>query len=145
MVMTTPSRRLTWKLTAAAAFVPAACLLVAGCSSSPSSSVYGSSTPNPTSSSAQPSHTAKATQAASSATLTISGFAFSDLTVKPGQTVTVVNDDTAEHTVNVHGTGIDVTVPGSSDASFKAPAKSGDYSMTCDFHPDMNGTLTVAK
>ena len=139
--MTTPSRGLAGTLIAAATL--AAAFLLAGCSGSPTSG-YGSPTPNPSSSSA-PSRTAKATQAANSATLTISGFAFSDLTVKPGQTVTVVNDDTAEHTVNVHGTGIDVTVPGSSDASFKAPRKSGDYSITCDFHPDMNGTLSVAK
>ncbi len=133
------------KLIAPAALACSACLLVAGCSSSPSSSYGSSPTPNPSSSSAPPSHSAKATQAASSATLTISGFAFSGLTVKPGQKVTVVNDDTAEHTVNVHGAGIDVTVPGSSEATFKAPTDPGDYALTCDFHPDMHGTLTVAK
>jgi plastocyanin len=65
--------------------------------------------------------------------------------VKPGQEVTVVNDDTAEHTVNVHGTDIDVTVPGGSQGTFKAPAAPGDYALSCDFHPDMHGTLTVAK
>jgi plastocyanin len=59
--------------------------------------------------------------------------------------VTVVNDDSAEHTVNVNGTDTDVTVAGNSEQTFKAPSDPGDYDLTCDFHPDMHGTLTVAR
>jgi plastocyanin len=56
-----------------------------------------------------------------------------------------VNDDSAEHTVNVNGTDTDVTVAGNSEQTFKAPSDPGDYDLTCDFHPDMHGTLTVAR
>jgi plastocyanin len=70
---------------------------------------------------------------------------FSTLTAGPGQEITVMNDDTAEHTVNVNGTDVDVTVAGGDEATFKAPTKPGDYALSCDFHPDMHGTLTVAK
>ena len=74
----------------------------------------------------------------------ISGFAFSAITVKPGATVTVTNADTVPHTVKVHGTQIDVTVPGGGQASFTAPTTAGSYPLSCDFHPSMHGTLTVS-
>jgi plastocyanin len=77
--------------------------------------------------------------------LTISGFAFSELSVSAGEEVTVQNDDPSEHTVNVNGTDIDVTVPASGDATFTAPTKAGDYELTCDFHATMQGSLTVTK
>ena len=73
----------------------------------------------------------------------ISGFTFSTLTVTPGATVTVTNADNVEHTVNVNGTSIDVTVPGSGKATFTAPTKPGSYPLTCDFHKSMHGMLTV--
>ncbi len=76
--------------------------------------------------------------------MTISGFAFSTLTVKPGALVAVSNQDSVAHTVNVNGTSIDVTVSGGGHATFTAPAKAGTYPLTCDFHHSMHGTLTVA-
>jgi plastocyanin len=76
--------------------------------------------------------------------MTISGFAFSTLTVKPGTLVTVLNQDNVSHTVKVNGTNVDVTVAGGGHATFTAPAKAGTYPLTCDFHPDMHGVLTVA-
>ena len=39
--------------------------------------------------------------------MTISGFAFSALTVKPGALVTVSNQDAVSHTVHVQGTAVD--------------------------------------
>jgi len=57
----------------------------------------------------------------------------------------VQNDDPSEHTVNVEGTDTDVTVPASGEAQFSAPTKPGDYALTCDFHSNMHGNLTVAK
>jgi plastocyanin len=143
--MTTHTRILIKKLGTPFALAASVLLLAAACSSSPTSMQYGSPSPNSSSPSQAQAGTATKSQGASTPTLTISGFAFSPVTAKAGQTVTVVNEDTAEHTVNVHGTGLDVTVPGGSDATFKAPAAPGDYELTCDFHPDMHGTLTVTK
>lgn len=65
--------------------------------------------------------------------------------MKPGEEVAVTNADSAEHTVTVTGTDIDVTVPASGDATFTAPSELGDYPLTCDFHAAMKGTLTVSK
>lgn len=84
-------------------------------------------------------------QAASNtgAKITISGFAFSVLTVKAGTTVSVTNKDAAAHTLKVQGTDIDVTVnPGGTD-TFVAPSKAGTYTLICDFHLAMKGTLVV--
>lgn len=78
------------------------------------------------------------------AKLVISGYMFSDLTVKAGSTVTVSNEDAVGHTVTIAGTNIDVTVEAGSAATFAAPAKAGSYSLTCDFHPTMKGTLIVS-
>jgi len=75
--------------------------------------------------------------------MTISGFAFSTLTVMPGATVTVKNADSAAHTVKVNGTDVDLNVAGGATATFTAPTKAGTYPLTCDFHPQMHGVLTV--
>ena len=76
--------------------------------------------------------------------MTISGFAFSLLTVKPGVVVTVRNEDSVAHTVHLGGTAIDVTVDGGGRATFTAPTQAGSYPLTCDFHAQMHGNLTVA-
>jgi plastocyanin len=78
-------------------------------------------------------------------TLTIADFAFSPLTVKAGETVTVVNSDSVDHTVTLATANLDVNVPGGGSATFTAPATPGDYALTCDFHPSMKGTLTVTS
>jgi plastocyanin len=88
-------------------------------------------------------NTPAAVKAVSSNTLTISGFKFSSITVAPGSTVTVQNKDSAGHTVNVNGTKIDVTVAGGGSGTFVAPATGGTYTLTCDFHPSMQGSLVV--
>ena len=75
--------------------------------------------------------------------MTISGFAFSTLTVMPGATVTVKNADSAAHTVKVNCTDVDVNVAGGWTASFTAPTNAGTYPLTCDFNPQMHGVLTV--
>jgi len=46
--------------------------------------------------------------------------------------------------VKVNGTDVDLNVPGGGTATFTAPAKAGTYPLTCDFHPQMHGVLTVA-
>jgi plastocyanin len=88
-------------------------------------------------------NTPAAVKAVSSNTLTISGFKFSSISVAPGSTVTVQNKDSAGHTVNVNGTKIDLTVGGGETGTFVAPAKAGTFTLTCDFHPSMQGSLVV--
>lgn len=78
------------------------------------------------------------------AKLVISGYMFSDLTVKAGSTVTVSNEDTVGHTVTISDENIDVQVEAGGSATFTAPAKAGNYTLTCDFHPTMKGTLIVS-
>ncbi len=108
-------------------------LLLAGCGSSGGS--YGSTAASTVPSASSP--------AAGSAVLTISGFTFSPLTVQAGQTVTVKNEDSAPHTATSSAGGFGVTVPGNGQATFTAPSTPGTYPLTCDFHPDMAGSLTV--
>jgi plastocyanin len=72
------------------------------------------------------------------------------ITVKPGQTVTWKNDDTAIHTAT---SGQDVTPDGKFDTGFVSPGQSskpiamptqpGEYPYFCTLHPWMIGTVTV--
>jgi plastocyanin len=119
--------------TARLAVIGVAALLLAACGSSAGTS--SSVAPAPVSS--------PAGVAATGATLTIANFAFGQLTVKGGQTITVTNSDPADHTVTIAAEGIDVKVPAQGQATFTAPAKAGTYALTCDFHKQMTGTLVV--
>jgi len=126
-----------YALTAAAALS----ILLASCSSS---STTTRTTPAP-SAAAKPAAAASGSQA--SGGIVISGFAFSGtLTVKPGQKVTVTNQDSAAHTLtdkksHLFDTGI---IAGSGGTgTFTAPSRPGSYPFGCTFHPGMEGTLTV--
>lgn len=79
------------------------------------------------------------------ATITISGFSFGDpLTVSPGTTVTVTNDDGSAHTWT------------SSESVFASPTleqgdsfdftfdEAGEFGFVCLIHPAMTGSITVA-
>lgn len=114
-----------------------AALIAAGCGSS------GHKTSTTTTGGASSGGTA-------AATLVIKNFSFkpSTLTVSPGATVTVKNEDSATHTVTASGshsgafnTG-DIQ-PGSS-ATFKAPSAAGTYHYICSIHQFMHGTLVVS-
>ena len=140
--------------------LPAAALILAaaGCSSTTAKSSSSPTTP-PSSTTApsmttapgstpgsMPSSTPSSTPAAA-AQIVIDNFAFSpmNLTVQPGQTVTVVNHDSVTHTLtatsgNAFDTG--AITPGKS-VTFKAPATAGSYPYVCTIHAQMQGTLTV--
>jgi plastocyanin len=117
-------------------------LLVAACgtngSTAPTTVPQGSSTTAPKGGAATP---------ASSDTITMKNFAFSPatITVAPGATITVKNDDSVAHTVTSStqkfSTG-DVA-PGSS-ATFKAPETPGTYAYICTIHQFMHGTVVVS-
>lgn len=85
--------------------------------------------------------------AAKSDTIVIKNFAFSPskLTVAPGATVTVRNEDVATHTVTASGGSFNTgdIKPGST-ATFTAPSKPGSYGYICQIHQYMTGTLTVS-
>jgi plastocyanin len=82
------------------------------------------------------------------ATITIKDFKFGDpITVKPGDTVKVTNEDGAAHNaVSDDGTSFktpDLTQGQS--ATFTAPTNPGTYKFSCTLHGNMSGigTLTV--
>ncbi len=78
------------------------------------------------------------------AELVIADIAFPDaLEVGPGETISVVNEDTAPHTVTSEDGGFDVDVDGEGTASFDAPDEAGDFAVICELHPNMEMTITV--
>ena len=82
--------------------------------------------------------------AASAATITINGFKHNDVTVPAGARITVVNNDSAEHTVTSDASGaFNVEVEGKSQATLTAPAQPGTYPFHCTYHSNMHGVLTV--
>lgn len=83
--------------------------------------------------------------AATGPTVTISGMRFGPpLTVAPGATVTVVNNDSAEHSVTADSGGaFDAEVDGSGTITFTAPSAPGSYAYHCKYHPMMHGQLVV--
>jgi plastocyanin len=82
---------------------------------------------------------------AAEATITISGMKFGDpVTVAPGATIEIVNDDTAEHSVTSNTAGqFDTDVDGGAKETFTAPTQPGEYAFHCTYHPNMKGTLIV--
>jgi plastocyanin len=91
--------------------------------------------------------TATSPSGSSTPTIVIKNFAFqpASLTVAPGATVTVQNDDSATHTITASNKAFDTghIDPGMS-ATFTAPTTPGTYSYICSIHQFMMGTLTVS-
>jgi len=79
------------------------------------------------------------------ATLTIANMAFpAPLTVSPGAQITVVNNDSVEHSVtSVKQGAFDVEVDGGKTATLTAPSAPGEYPYGCKYHASMKGTLVV--
>lgn len=82
---------------------------------------------------------------AGTAQITIQGFAFSgDLTVQPGQEITVTNNDAMAHTLTADDGAFDTGLIGPDESvTFTAPDEAGDYGFHCEPHPQMTNTLTV--
>ncbi len=88
-----------------------------------------------------------ATSAVPPATIVIKNFAFDPgtLTVAPGTTVTVHNEDQAAHTVTASGQAFGTgSIPGGATRTFDAPSKPGRYPYICGIHQYMTGTLVVS-
>lgn len=127
--------------------LPAAVLLMAAGCSSTTAKTGAAPAPVPTPTTSSPAAPAPTTTAPTAAAqIVIDNFAFSPaaLTVQPGQTVTVVNHDSATHTLTSSGGAFDTGPinPGKS-ATFTAPATAGAYAYVCSIHASMHGTLTV--
>ncbi|MGW3935182.1 cupredoxin domain-containing protein [Streptomyces sp. NBC_00024] len=79
--------------------------------------------------------------------ITMKDFAFSpaNLEVRPGEKITVVNEDSAAHTVTAtEGDAFDTgSIAGGKSGTFTTPTKAGEYAFVCTFHPNMTGTLIV--
>jgi plastocyanin len=132
---------------AAAAF--AALLAVAACGSSGGSPGAGDRQPagsSPPVSNPAPDDSGTGGERHGKATITIKDFGYAgNLTVEPGEDVTVLNEDSTAHTLTdeagkLFDTGI---IAGGGSRSFVAPMKPGTYPFGCTLHPEMSGVLTV--
>ncbi|SEM18261.1 cupredoxin domain-containing protein [Streptacidiphilus jiangxiensis] len=98
-----------------------------------------------------PASAASVTSAAPSgqARIVIANFAYqpADLTVAPGQLVTVTNHDSTAHTLTATGAhGFDTgKIAAGASGTFTAPTTPGSYPYICTIHPFMHGTLTVRQ
>lgn len=65
--------------------------------------------------------------------------------VSPGQQLTIVNNDSANHTVTADENNMfDIRVSGGGgSASFTAPTTPGSYPFHCKYHANMHGVLIV--
>ena len=65
--------------------------------------------------------------------------------VSPGQQLTIVNNDSANHTVTADENNLfDIRVSGGGgSAPFTAPTTPGSYPFHCKYHANMHGVLIV--
>lgn len=120
------------------------CMLitVTGCSDG-----KGSDPSSPPSVSASSSARSPSPSGGKDAKITIKDFTFkpANLTVAPGAKVTVVNEDSAPHTVTADGDKTFDTgnIAAGKSATFTAPSRTGKYAYICTIHQYMKGSLTV--
>jgi plastocyanin len=78
-------------------------------------------------------------------TITIQGFAFSGIdSARSGSNWTVVNRDSAPHTVTADDDSFNFQVAGGETKSFTQRLAPGSYPIHCNIHPSrMRGTLVV--
>ena len=79
-------------------------------------------------------------------TIVIKNFAFTpdSLSVTPGATVTVENEDGVTHTLTSNSGAFSTgDLSAHATTHFKAPAKPGTYPYRCSVHQFMTGTLVV--
>lgn len=74
------------------------------------------------------------------------GFQFNDLTVAPGATITLVNNDSEPHTVTADDESFDSgNIQSGENGELVAPTEPGTYAFHCEIHPSMQATLTVSE
>jgi plastocyanin len=130
----------------AAALALAACGGSSGPTASPGTAGPATTAGSATTAGAQP---ATSLAPAAANTIVIHSFAFNptSLTVAPGATVTVRNEDSTTHTLTDKANAKLFTTgdiaPGQAK-TFKAPTKAGRYPYICLIHQYMAGTLVVS-
>jgi plastocyanin len=82
-------------------------------------------------------------------TVTIESFQYkpAKITIKPGESITFINNDAAPHTVSPEKDG-DFAGTGrllQGDKKTVQFEKSGDYFYYCNFHPSMKGEVKVTQ
>ncbi|MFJ9948291.1 cupredoxin domain-containing protein [Kitasatospora sp. NPDC091207] len=126
---------------------------LAACSSSSTGSGQptqsaGSATVGTSSPSASPSAGSSSASAAEGTThVDIRNFLFEPaaLTLSPGATLTVTNQDSTAHTLTADDKSFDTgTIAPGATATITAPQQSGPHAYICTIHPFMHGTLTVS-
>jgi len=127
---------------AGAGLVVAVAMLLAACSSSAATPTATTAPPSaaPTTAPAAPSSGGTTGTAVS-----IKDFSFepADLTAKVGQEITWTNTGNAAHTVSFNTGSVD-SGSMSSGATFKHTFDTpGSYSYHCNFHSNMQGTITI--
>ncbi|MEV7595954.1 cupredoxin family copper-binding protein [Kitasatospora sp. NPDC089797] len=119
------------------------CCLISACSSAATSPGHPSATRTPASRSSAP---AERDDTSGTVHVAIRNFRFepAEFTLRPGDTVTVTNQDSTTHTLTATDKSFDTgaILPGAS-ATFTAPQQPGAHPYTCTIHPFMQGTLTV--
>jgi plastocyanin len=82
-------------------------------------------------------------EAAGDATLDVTEFQFSDVTVPAGGTLEVVNSSGGPHTVTADDGSFDEDLADGATVSVAVPSEPGEYPYHCEIHPSMQATLTV--
>jgi plastocyanin len=137
------------RLAGPAAVALAAGALAAACGSSGSGSANGSAYGGVASPSTETATTRAAVGTALAAgepVIHIQNFMFGapSAAVKAGVPFMVVNDDSVAHTYEATDGAFDShTIAAGASATLTVP-KAGTYSVKCDFHPNMHGTLNVS-
>ncbi len=78
-------------------------------------------------------------------TVEIQGFLYEPpaLTVAVGDTVVWINHDLVPHTATAPGSPLNTGSMAAGDSSRFVASEAGEYPYVCEFHPNMEGILTV--
>ena len=78
------------------------------------------------------------------ATITIKDFKYdpAQLNVKVGQTITITNNDSFNHTVTAQDGSFNVDVPGNGSVTLTVP-KAGTFPYSCTYHPGQHNPAAI--
>lgn len=79
-------------------------------------------------------------------TVTIKDFDFSPdcFKVASASSITIVNNDSVDHTFTIDGTQVDALIPAGQTFNGESPGLApGTYAFHCKIHPQMTGTIIV--